>query len=444
MFFEIPDRQEKEEQIMEHSSLSQQAEPISHSWCFDAGFFGSSTPQGLIQRFGSPLYVYHEDTLRRCCREMKTIMDYPKFTANFSIKANSNLTLLKIVHEEGLHADAMSPGEIFMLEQAGFTAEEIFFVPNNVADSELAFASGRGIMTSLDSLDQLERWGQLKPGSRVAIRINPGIGAGHHAKVITAGKKTKFGINSDQLDRAQEIAHHYQLQIVGVNQHIGSLFMEPAPYLRAARHFLELAARFENLEFIDLGGGFGIPYHKLDGEARLDLPVLREGLTELVKNFVDSYGREITFKSEPGRYIVAECGVLLGTVHALKENDEIEYAGTDLGFNVLARPILYDSWHDIMAWREGKPVPADNLRPVTVVGNICESGDIIARNRPLPPLQHGDILSVHDAGAYGYAMSSNYNNRLRPAEILIRENGEAILVRRRETFQDLMACFPME
>ena len=419
-----------------------QSEQDNQAYCMGPDFFGDSTPQDLIEKYGSPLYVYQERILRRCCRDMKSIIDYPKFTANFSIKANSNLSLLKIVREEGLHADAMSPGELFVLEQAGFTTDQIFFVPNNVSDRELIDAADRGIMTSFDSLDQLERIGQLRPGSRVAIRINPGIGAGHHAKVITAGKKTKFGINSDQLDRAREIACQYHLTIVGVNQHIGSLFMEPASYLRAARHFLELAAQFDHLEFVDLGGGFGIPYHKLEAEPRLDLDALRDGLTELVDHFVAKYGKAITLKSEPGRYIVAESCVLLGTVYALKENDGVEYAGTDLGFNVLARPILYDSWHDILAWRDGRRLTTEEPRPVTVVGNICESGDIIAKSRLLPPLQHGDILSVHDAGAYGYAMSSNYNNRLRPAEVLIRENGEAVLIRRRETLTDLLSCFP--
>ena len=431
---------------MENASGNQQATGSNRQdyqlYCAGPEFYGNQTPQDLIEQYGSPLFVYQERILRRCCRDMMNIIDYPKFTANFSIKANSNLSLLKIAREEGLHADAMSPGELFVLEKAGFTPDQIFFVPNNVSDQELLDAADRGIMTSFDSLDQLERIGQLRPGSRVAIRINPGIGAGHHAKVITAGKKTKFGINSDQLARAREIASRYQLKIVGVNQHIGSLFMEPASYLRAAKHFLDLAAHFEHLEFIDLGGGFGIPYHKLDGEPRLDLDALRDGLTELVEQFVARYGTALTVKSEPGRYIIAESCVLLGTVHALKENDGVEYAGTDLGFNVLARPILYDSWHDIMAWRDGKPLPDDESRPVTVVGNICESGDIIAKARLLPPLQHGDILSVHDAGAYGYAMSSNYNNRLRPAEVLIRENGESVLIRRRESFADLMSSFP--
>ncbi|MCK9253451.1 MAG: diaminopimelate decarboxylase [Clostridiales bacterium] len=403
-------------------------------------FFGNNDPKVLLERFGSPLYVYNEAIFRQRCREMRHLIDYPHFTANYSIKANSNLTLLKIAREEGLHADAMSPGEIFALEQAGFTPDQIFFVPNNVSAHELDYARERQICISLDSLDQLELAGRLSPGLGVAIRINPGLGAGHHAKVITAGKKTKFGINAEQLDEARAIAERLGLRIIGVNQHIGSLFMEPPAYLRAARHFFELAAGFPDLEFVDLGGGFGIPYRKLDGEAKLDLNELRDGLDQLVDDFVRRYGKPVMVKTEPGRYVVAESGVLLGTVHALKENDGVAYAGTDIGFNVLARPMLYDSWHDIVVYRDGQSLEAepDALRPVTVVGNICESGDILAKHRLMPPLRQGDHLAVLDAGAYGYAMSSNYNNRLRPAEVLIRQDGSAVLIRRRETLADLM------
>lgn len=405
-------------------------------------FYGNSDPEKLLARFGSPLYVYNESILRQKCREMQKIMDYPQFTANYSIKANSNLSLLEIAREEGLYADAMSPGEILFLERAGFRADQIFFVPNNVSADEMRFATERQIMISHDSLDQLALTGQIAPGSRVAIRINPGVGAGHHEKVITAGKKTKFGISIDLLPEARQIADHYELKIVGVNQHIGSLFMEPTPYLLAAEHFLQVAEQFPDLELVDLGGGFGIPYHKLSGESHLDLNLLRQELTRLVEDFVRRYGRRVTFKSEPGRYIVAECGVLLGTVHAMKENGGTVYAGTDIGFNVLARPVMYDSWHDIQVFHNGQVVESADKKALTVVGNICESGDIIAKDRMLPPVQTGDILAVLDAGAYGYSMSSNYNNRLRPAEILVCENGEAVLIRRRDSYEDLFRGFP--
>lgn len=404
-------------------------------------FFGRSDPAELLARFGSPLYVYNEGILRRSCRDMLQIMDYPRFIASYSIKANSNLHLLKIIREEGLAADAMSPGEIVVLEQAGFRPDQIFFVPNNVSADELRFAAERQILTSLDSLDQLELMGKTLPGSRVAIRINPGVGAGHHEKVVTAGERSKFGISGDQLFQAGRVADQYGLRIVGINQHIGSLFMEPEPYLQAAAYLLDQVARFPDLELVDLGGGFGIPHRKLAGEQRLDLGVLNKELTRLVRSFTDRHERDLLFKSEPGRYVVAECGVLLGTVHAVKETGQTVYAGTDLGFNVLARPILYDSWHDIRIYRDGRYLDDSETKPVTVVGNICESGDIIAADRPLPDPQANDVVIVLDTGAYGYAMSSNYNNRLRPAEVLIRLNGEPVLIRRRETYEDLLRYF---
>jgi diaminopimelate decarboxylase len=414
---------------------------VRHSFLEEAQFFGSNHPDELLAKFGSPLYVYSEHIFRERCRDMQRLVRYERFTANYSIKANSNLHLLQIAQEEGMYADAMSPGEILFLERAGFARDQIFFVPNNVSREELQFAIDRQILTSLDSLSQLDLYGQLDPGGRVSIRINPGIGAGHHEKVVTGGKKTKFGISMGQMPQVQSILERYQLHLVGVNQHIGSLFMEPQPYLEAARHFLSLAAEFPELELIDFGGGFGIPYHKLEGQARLDLETLRVELDQMIKEFVAGYGRPVLFKSEPGRYVVAESGVLLGTVHAVKYNDSATFVGTDLGFNVLARPMMYDSWHDIEVYRGHERLEADHTEPVTVVGNICESGDIIARHRDLPPVQEGDILCVLDAGAYGYAMSSTYNNRLRPAEVLIDLEGKARLIRRRETFEDLFRTF---
>lgn len=407
-----------------------------------SNFLAGHQPEDLLAEYGSPLYVYNESIFRARCHDMQSLVDYERFTANYSIKANSNLHLLSIAREEGMYADAMSPGEILFLEKAGYTPEQIFFVPNNVSREELQFAIDHQVLTSLDSLSQLETYGQLNPGGRVAIRINPGVGAGHHEKVVTGGKKTKFGISMDQVEQVREVLDRYQLHLVGVNQHIGSLFMEPQPYLEAARHFLSLVEQFPELELIDFGGGFGIPYHKLEGQARLDLETLRHELTALIREFVARYGRPVLFKSEPGRYVVAESGVLLGTVHAVKQNDATTFVGTDLGFNVLARPMMYDSWHDIEVFHDGQLQSAHgNLKTVTVVGNICESGDIIAKYRDLPPIVEGDVLAVLDAGAYGYAMSSTYNNRLRPAEILIRPDGSVQKIRRREEFADLFRTF---
>jgi len=404
--------------------------------------FGNFDPEKLLEKYGSPLYLYDEQTFRDRCREMKRLIDYPGFTANYSIKANSNLTLLRIAHEEGLYADAMSPGEIYVLEKAGYEPERIFFIPNNVDEEEMQYAVSRGIMVSVDSLSQLGLLGRIAPGAEIALRLNPGIGAGHHKKVVTAGKKTKFGIPEDQIEEAVRIASSCQLKIAGINQHIGSLFMTPDAYVAAVQHFLSLAATFPDLRLIDFGGGFGIPYRKMAGETRLDLNDLGQQLTELVRQFADRYPNKVTFKIEPGRYIVAECGVLAGRVLTRKTQGGTEYIGTDLGFNVLMRPILYDSHHDIELFRNGVSRCGQPEVPYTVVGNICESGDILAHDRLLPISEEGDIIVIHDAGAYGYAMSSNYNNRLRPAEVMITTQGQDILIRKRETFDDLMALFP--
>lgn len=403
-------------------------------------FFGNTNPIDLIEEYGSPLYVYNEKLFRQRCREMKNLISYPNFTVNYSVKANSNLELLKIAREEGLNVDAMSPGEIFIELKAGFKPEQILFISNNVSADEMKFAIDKNITVSVDSLSQLELFGKINSGGSVAIRFNPGVGAGHHEKVVTGGKETKFGVDPNFIPQVKEILSKYDLKLIGINQHIGSLFMDGSAYIEGIKSILSIAQNFDDLEFVDLGGGFGIPYHKQDNESRLELSSLGEQLDSILNDWVKSYGKKITFKIEPGRYISAECGILLGTVHTIKTNYDNKYIGTDLGFNVLQRPIMYDSHHDIEIYRKSD-IPSNKEETVTVVGNICESGDIIAKKRVLPELLEEDILGILDAGAYGHVMSSNYNNRLRPAEVLIKENGEHKLIRRRDTLEDLLRCY---
>ncbi len=400
-------------------------------------FFQSTDPISLIEKFGGPLYVYNEKILRERCREMKNLVEYKNFKVNFSAKSNCSLALLQIVKEEGLSVDAMSPGEIFVQLKAGFSPSEIFYICNNVSEEEMKFAIDKNITVSVDSLSQLEQFGRINPNGRVAVRLNPGVGAGHHEKVITAGKKTKFGINEELIPDVKKIVETYHLKLIGINQHIGSLFMDDTSYIKGVESLLRMAENFDDLEFIDLGGGFGIPYHKQEKENRLDLTVLGEKLDVILANFAKKYKKEICFKIEPGRYISAECCVLLGNVHSIKYNGETKYIGTDLGFNVLARPMMYDSHHDIEVYRKSE-LKSEKNECVTVVGNICETGDILAKNRVLPEIFEGDVLGVLDAGAYGFVMSSTYNNRLRPAEVLIRENGEVVLIREREVLEDLL------
>jgi len=404
-------------------------------------YYKENKPNLLIKQYGSPLYIYSEEIFRNRCREMATLVPYDNFKVTYSIKANSNLSLLKIAKEEGLHADAMSPGEIYVLEKAGFSNKEIFYISNNVSIDEMSYAIDKGITISVDSLSQLEMLGKKYNGIKVCVRLNPGVGAGHHEKVVTGGKKTKFGINLDKIDQIGNIAKKYNLTISGINQHIGSLFMDGEPYIKSVQNILEYAKKFPQLEFVDFGGGFGIPYKKQEGQKRLELKQFGIKLAKIFNEFADEYGKKIMFRIEPGRYIVAESGILLGNVYTKKNNYNNIYIGTDIGFNVLIRPAMYDSHHEFEVYRNGKLITDGENEIVTIVGNICETGDILAKKRELPKILEGDIIGVMDAGAYGYSMCSNYNNRLRPAEVLIQLDGTTKLIRKRDTLEDLVKNF---
>ena len=404
------------------------------SFCLD-----KSIAVQIIEEYGAPVYVYDERTLRARCRDLVNSF-CGRVKPSFSVKSNTNISLLKIIKEEGLGADAMSPGEIFLVEESGFEPHEIFYISNNVSAEEMLFAVKKGILVSVDSVSQLKTYGEINPGGRVAVRFNPGLGAGHCDKVVTGGKKTKFGVQAEFWPQIKEITARYGLTLVGINQHIGSLFLEPDQYVNSAKNLLDLIAEhFPGLEFIDFGGGFGIPYEP--GENRLDFAKLTELLFPVLDSFIERYdNKNVHFKCEPGRYPVAECGSVIGRVHSVKDNYGKNYVGTDIGFNVLMRPVLYDSYHKvdvISLGGEGDFVEGD----VTVVGNICESGDIIAQDRNIGRVAIGDLVVVSDAGAYGYSMASNYNCRLRPAEVLIKEDGSYVLIRKADTLASLMSNF---
>ncbi len=397
----------------------------------------------IVREFGSPVYVYSEDILRQRCRELLDAFD-GRLSPSFSVKANSNLSLLRIIREEGIGVDAMSHGEIFLLEHASFSGDEIFYIGNNVSADELRYCIDRGILVSADSLSQLESLGRINRGGRVALRFNPGVGAGHCEKVVTAGHKTKFGIDPRFCAQAKELLAKYDMKLVGINQHIGSLFLEPEPYVEAAKNLLAMVLEnFPGLDFIDFGGGFGVPYRP--DEKRLDFAALRGQLFPVLDSFVESYDNKyVHFKCEPGRYLVAECGLLLGTVHAVKENYGETYVGTDIGFNILMRPVLYDSYHEVNLLKGGGEHDGGAEReasPVTVVGNICESGDILGAERRLDGVRENDLIAVENAGAYGYSMASNYNCRLRPAEVLKTSQGELKLIRAADTLESLIENF---
>ena len=380
----------------------------------------------VTRDYGSPVYIYSEEILRNSCRELLAGTE-GRLAPSFSVKANTNIELLKIIREEGITADAMSAGEVFLCEQAGYRPDEIFYIGNNVSSDEMRYCIDRGILISADSISQLERFGRICRGGSIALRLNPGLGAGHCDKVVTAGHHTKFGIAPAHCDEVKEILRKYDLRLVGINQHIGSLFLDPTPYAEAAGKLLELILEhFPGLVFVDFGGGFGVPYKP--GEKRFDFRELRRQLFPKLDSFTERYDNKyVHFKCEPGRFICAECGLLLGIVNAVKESCGEKYVGTDIGFNTLMRPVLYDSYHELKVLKSPEQDRASErgfaAGKMTVTGNICESGDILAKDRTLEEVREGDVIAVENAGAYGYSMSSNYNCRLRPAELLLTQQG---------------------
>jgi diaminopimelate decarboxylase len=397
--------------------------------------FGKISAVELIEKYGSPLYVYDEEILRQRCRELRSLLKYPAFRVNYSAKANTNVELLKIIRDEDLDVDAMSPGEMYLEMKAGFTSDRIMFIGNNVSREEIQYAVDRGIYISVDSLSQLSLLGEINPGGEVCLRLNPGIGAGHHEKVVTGGKKAKFGIAIEDLPLAQEMATRYALTITGLNQHIGSLFLETEDYVAATVQLLKIASTLPSVKILDFGGGMGIPY-KHAAESRLDFDKLGREMDAVIQGWVKD-NRSITVRIEPGRYVVAECGAILGKVTAVKHNYNTNFVGCDIGFNTLIRPAMYDSYHEISIVPAQDRAYKEYEEAVYLVGQICESGDILAHDRVLPVCREGDAVIVHDAGAYGFAMASSYNSRPLPAEVLIQSDGQVRLIRKAQSLEDL-------
>jgi len=393
----------------------------------------------LLARFGSPLYVYDYAVLESRCasmayfkHELETSLG-KKVSMHYSPKANNNPAILSVVKDSGLCVDCMSPFELAINKSCGFTPDEILYVCNNIDSDEMKLVHDNKVLICLDSISQVNRWGILFPGSDIMVRLNPGvIGVGHSDKVITSGSKTKFGISEANIPELLEIAKKHHLHIVGTHQHLGSLFLNDKidNYIAGVKAGLRLVKEcFDEVTIVDLGGGFGVPY-KPD-EKPLDLSLVANKLESVLSDFIASYPSVQEFKFEPGRFIPCESGFLVGRVNAIKHENGTYWIGTDLGMNQLVRPSMYDSYHEISVSGSGDEVIAN------ICGNVCESGDIIAKERKFKLPAEGSIIVVHNAGAYGYSMASNYTGRPRPAEILVR-NGEYTLIRRRESLEDMM------
>jgi diaminopimelate decarboxylase len=392
---------------------------------------GGKSVSELVEEFGTPLYVYEEELIKERFRSFRDAILYGPLKLLYACKANSNLDVMRVLIEEGCGIDATSPGEVYFAVEAGCKPENIMLTGSNITDAEMAMVRHYDVLINIDSVAQLERYGNAYPGTECSLRINPEIGAGGHEYVVTGGPNVKFGIMHDRIPEALGIAKLHKLKVSGAHMHIGSNILDHAPFIEAVRVFLESVRLLPDLRFVDLGGGFGVPYSP--GQEPADLVKFGLAVTELFTDFCRDYGRELELVFENGRYYVAEAGHLLVRVVDVKKTRTHTFIGTDSGFTHLLRPALYEAFHEIINCSRQDSVEVE----ASVVGNICETGDYFARHRKIPEPLPGDILSIENAGAYGYSMASPYNARPRPAEVMV-SGGEARIVRNRETYDDLL------
>lgn len=386
----------------------------------------------IAKEFGTPVYVTDEQKLRENYRSIYGAFSEEMDTRiNYACKANSSLAILKILEQEGSGIDAVSIGEIKTCLKAGFAADRILYTGVNVSNEELKAISDLGVMINIDSESQLERLAKIHPGAEISIRINPDVGSGHCDKVVTGKKGTKFGIPIDRALDTYSRARDLGFDIRGIHAHIGSGGNDLDPFLDEVEVLVNITNSLSeigiDLEFIDIGGGIGVPY-KLN-EDPMNVKDLAIEVTDMIKMETEVK----TIVVEPGRYIVADTTVLLTKCVDIKDLGTKKFIGVDAGMNTLVRPAMYDSYHHVaITDKFGKACTAK----YDVVGPICETGDYLAHNRALPDPEEGDILAIYDAGAYGFSMSSNYNSRPLCREVLVN-NGKAELIRDAESIEDL-------
>ena len=386
----------------------------------------------LADQFGTPLYVY--DTSRITKRYQQLVNGFKDASVKFkyACKALSNVNILRHLQQLGAGLDTVSIQEVKLGLHAGFKPSDIIFTPNCVSIAEIKKAVELGVHINIDNISVLEQFGHLYGGSvPVCIRLNPHILAGGNYQISTGHIDSKFGISIYQMRHVERVVASTGIQVKGLHMHTGSEIKDIDVFLRGVEILFEMTEYFPDLDFVDLGSGFKVAY--MDGDEETDVKLLGQRLTSRFNEFCTAYGRDLELWFEPGKYLVSDSGHFLAKVNVIKQTTATVFAGVDSGFNHLIRPMFYQAHHEITNLSN----PAGIERIYTVVGYICET-DTFAWDRRIAEIREGDILSMRNAGAYGFAMASNYNSRYRPAEVMVHE-GQAYLVRERENFDDLLA-----
>lgn len=385
----------------------------------------------LAEEFGSPLYVYDAEKIEfQYNRLAKAFSKVEKLKINYAVKALSNVSILKLLKDLGSGLDTVSIQEVQLGLLAGFDPKDIIFTPNGVSLEEIEMASALGVQINIDNLSILEQFGTKHPTTPVCIRINPHVMAGGNANISVGHIDSKFGISIHQLPHILRIVKNTGMHINGIHMHTGSDILDIDVFLYASEILFETAKHFKELDFIDFGSGFKVPYKKDDIETNVE--ELGKKLTTRFNSFVKEYGRALTLAFEPGKFLVSEAGYFLAKVNVVKQTTSTVFAGIDSGFNHLIRPMFYGSYHQITNISN----PKGKERFYSVVGYICET-DTFGNNRMISEISEGDILCFKNAGAYCFSMSSNYNSRFKPAEVLWKNN-KGQLIRKRENFEDLI------
>lgn len=383
----------------------------------------------IAKEFGTPCYSYNADKIEIQYKKLTTAFNNDKVKFFYACKALTNISILKLVKSIGCNVDCSSINEVKLALYSGFEASSVLYTSNGISFEEIEEAQSLGVIINIDSISNLEKFGKKFGGNYpVGIRLRPDIMAGGNLKISTGHDKSKFGIPIDQLEKIKEIISRHQINITNLHIHTGSDIKDANVFVKGIDVLFDLVPHFPQLQSIDLGGGFKVAYK--DGDLSINISELATKVLAAFESNPITKNLEIWF--EPGKYLVSECGYFITSVNVMKPTATTTFVGVNSGFNHLIRPMFYDAYHRI----ENISNPNGATKEYTVTGNICET-DTFAWNRSLPEIKEGDLLVFYNAGAYGFEMSSNYNARYKPAEILV-ENGVPRLIRRRDEFEDLL------
>ncbi len=385
----------------------------------------------LASEYGTPLYVYDADTIKRQYEKLQAAFRNSDTVFFYACKALTNINILRYIRSLGANVDCSSINEVKLALHAGFPPERILYTSNGIAFGEIEEAKDLGVIINIDSLSNLEKFGARYGHSYpVGLRLRPNIMAGGNLKISTGHEKSKFGIPVDQIDRILAVVNRYNIRISDLHIHTGSEIKDVEVFVKGIEVLFDIVPHFKELEFIDLGGGFKVPYK--DGDVETDIDLLARKVHEAFARHPNPGRKPLQVWFEPGKFLVSECGYFITEVNVMKETSAAHFVSVNSGFNHLIRPMFYDAYHHIANISN----PTGPEKKYSVVGNICET-DTFAWDRTLHEVREGDYLVFYNAGAYGFEMSSNFNSRYKPAEVLVIE-GKGHLIRKRDEFSDLL------